>query len=170
MLCICVSYRASRTFYPVCGCPMHFGHGTVGGEQKSTLHCCTGEKIRAGLAYIRVNVPSLQGLSQICMNGAEFAVPCWVLNGRSPRGRWEMRDGRKPIFFQISGEKTCELCLCCELCELQNQLREFQEPSNSRGLCRARWKSLSFLSSPFCYFCSLLLAGKHSCTISPISV
>lgn len=39
-----------RVRCPVHGCPTRSGSGAVGGEQKSTLHCCTGEKIHAGLA------------------------------------------------------------------------------------------------------------------------
>lgn len=125
-----------------------------------------GPQTRVRIASRRVKFLNLQKLSQIYMNGLGFAVPFCAFNRKSPRGRWGM--GEIPKAFAFQG-KAPELCLCREPCELQKLLGEFPEPSNSSRLCRAQWRALGFLSSPFCYFCSLLLAEKPSCTISPIS-
>ena len=76
-----------RVLCPVHGHPTYSGGGAMGEEQKSTPHCCTGEKTHSGLAHIGVNLPNLPELSQMCMNGVGFAVAFCVFNGKSPRGR-----------------------------------------------------------------------------------
>lgn len=53
----------------------------VGGERESTLHCCTSEKIHAGLSHLGVNPPNLQELSQIGMNARGFQSPSVYLMG-----------------------------------------------------------------------------------------
>ena len=84
MLCICLCYGASplslhcaifgRVLCAVRGCHMPSGGGAARGERKSTLHCCSGGKIYTGLEHIGVNLPNLQQLPQIFMNGIGFAV------------------------------------------------------------------------------------------------